>query len=905
VLLLQQVPGVVTQDFFVVTGTARDDVKVEGVRWSIDSGPWETARVEPNGAFNINVPTPLVDEQSVTIEVRATDGRKETGASLQVRVDRVGPSIELLSPGPTDVIGSAMASVSVRAADASGALSSLVVGGASVASPQVNVVMTAPITLPANLARQPFSVAVSAGDAHGNVTTRSFQLLGDNTPPTVAITQPAADDTLVTSASLRLEGTVSDPTPPIRVRVAGLDAGVMMATLTGDGGQWFAELPVPLVERTESVRVEAEDAVGNVASATRQVRIDRVAPTVSIVLPAANSIHSTGFTLSVTTTGDAHTVEARAGAGPLLTLTGGPTSWSVPISVPTQDYGSLELVVTVRDEAGNSSEDRVVVFVDNVAPVITFTTPTEGRKFNIDDFPAPNNDVSVSWSVQDADPQAGTTRVNGTASTATMLLVTTSASDNGRVITTTVVAADRAGNTSTATRTFSVDRVRPTVTSWTPADLARNVEQRIVSISFSEPVFGATTLTDALALTPPAAAGSWNTAHTTWTSAVLAPYTVYQAALATNAMADDHGNAVAPATRRFSTSAFSPPGASDTLLLSNVRDFRAAADSDGIVTLMVRRQGGVTPGFAVLPLSPQTMTLGAAVASDGRNVTDYGLNAWSLVDATTLAPRHVVGATWFVPCTGTPCFNIRESRRLENGVATTLPGVGYDVVLSAPAIPFETDTSEVAFIIGTQYRRGLADVTLPFGPRFHAVQGASNWAAFLSETDRLRWSRFHCYSIPLSLGGGSQCYPFDFASPAAAQPTAPSMALNSAGQCLVASWTENGSRRAVFQQLASCRPLTIHPSCSNNLTLGSLARNAGFSVAPYTTATESTVLAAWQDTGGIRLAKMTTPSACTDSFTNLGLLQLPSATDFSPVQVGQRAGLLYMTSTGDLRLAFP
>lgn len=892
---LTPIAAVVTSANISLSGSVGDDVAVTRATWSLEGSEPVEFTARSDGKFTIPVPAPAVDERPLKLDVVVSDGKNEASATIDVRVDRVGPTIELEAPAMGGTIGGAMPRVRLRATDGSRSVGSVSVDGKVVAGVMHDTGFYGPVTVPPNSARVPVSVVVSAADMYGNMSSTTFALFGDTVAPTLAVTKPAADDTVVATDLLRLEGTASDPTP-LTVRVSGLDAGAVVATL--DGGAWIADVAIPEIEATETLSIEASDGLQSTIVA-RRIRIDRVAPQATIVVPARDAIVGAMVTVTVNVTGSPASVQAQLGTGAPVVLAGGPTSWTGQVAGPSVDFDARDLVVTVRDAAGNESTARTSVIVDNVAPVISFIAPAADRKFNIADF-ASTNDVTVSWGLQDGDPQAAQTQLNGSASTATSLLITTAATDNGRVVTTTVTATDRAGNVGTGTRSFSVDRVRPTLVAWTPATSARNVDAP-VSIRFSEPVYGPTTSSDALTLTPNVTGSTWNGAHDTWTSGALTPYSTFNAELVNGAMADANGNAVLTGeTRRFTSAAAAIQG--DSLLRSSVQAFRAISDADGLVTVATRSLTGVMPNFVVQPLSRSAMALDPALTFSNAVVTTFELNAWNYVDPVTLSARNVVGAYWYIPCTSAPCVNQTETRRWESGTQTFTASSG-PFVMSVGPLTAEANRAEQATISGTSYVRGTAAaITLPFAPQPIVAQGSTSWAAYGAETGRVRWTRYSCSS---SLGT-TTCSPSDASENVTGTPGQFSVAMNPAGTCLASSWTDSSGRRALFlPQATFCAFPTSNPLCNGATPPTSVTRPAGFSVAPFSTPTASGFLVAYQDTGGIVLARSNPGTCNATDLTPLGTLVSGNVLEFHPVQVGAKGGLMYRNNSNELRLFIP
>jgi hypothetical protein len=147
--------------------------------------------------------------------------------------------------------------------------------------------------------------------------------------------------------------------------------------------------------------------------------------------------------------------------------TGTDGSWS---HTPTTALGegSHTAVATATDAAGNTASDSTTFTVDTAAPSVAITTPANGSTTN-DSTPdiTGTSDVgsgTVMLSIDDAAPVTVATGADGSWS------YTPAASLTDGDHTVTATASDEAGNTATASSTFTVDTTAPTVAITEPAD---------------------------------------------------------------------------------------------------------------------------------------------------------------------------------------------------------------------------------------------------------------------------------------------------------------------------------------------------------------------------------------------------------------------------------------------------
>lgn len=879
---------------FQITGVVADDTENTLVSWRDGVDEWREIEVDSEGHFAFTVPARQLDSEPMYIEVRAEDGTTETIKPTIVIVDRVGPKLELESPAADVVTGGSEVRVTVIARDGSD-LQELKIDQQNVMNPRVDTELSAVVSIPQG-DRRSIPVTVIAKDVNGNRTTQTFMVLVDGLGPALRFFTPTSPQT-ITAFSFRVEVGASDLSNVSQLRISMDDGGYVDAV--SDGGTWSTELSMPVAERLVKFTAEAIDGAGNKSTLSTTAQLDRVAPTVELASPDGDSIHSQSFPVRVLAGDDAMIVTATfAGTTVALTRdTDGSWGGQMPLNV-MRDYSAEPLIAAATDAAGNQRNSAPrALFIDTVAPVIDFTSPAP--RLNASNF-ASSDDVSVTWQVQDADPQAATVSVDGVPTTSNQVIVTTSASDSGRSITKTVVAADRRGNVAMSSFTFAVDRVAPTVVEWLPAANARNVEPRVTTISFSEPVYGPTTSSDALDVST----GTWNSSHTIWTSGALAPYAVFTATLAS--LTDDFGNPVATSSRKFHTSAAVP--ASGLVLATNVSSFQVTADPDGVVTVATTSGNG----YRVFGISPTTGAVQPPVLSDP-NVGTIRLNSSLTVDPLTLVATHRIGSARYGGVGAGPLPPVGLVRHLiTDGVPNAIGGTADAIggVLSVGAFTGETDNTPYALIDNTTYRRGTAVRTLGHPTDMLIAQSSTSWAGFSVQPNaRIAWSRFTC--IPSDFGGAPSCqaFNFNFNLTTLTSATELSAALSPSGRCLAVMATNSGWRTGATLPQARCNELRPagsppHPSCTNS-SYALQPMGQGMRVAPFEGNSEDNLLGAYSVSGIPRLQKMSDSVGCTGFDVNVGAPAPEVARAFEPVQLGNKPALLYTDTNNTLKLYVP
>jgi regulation of enolase protein 1 (concanavalin A-like superfamily) len=214
-----------------------------------------------------------------------------------------------------------------------------------------------------------------------NIPVRSMAASGDSTPPTVAVTSPAAG--AMVSGTVTLAASASDNTgvTNVQFRVNGVNSGAA-DTVAPYGTTWTT---TGLTAGTYSITALASDAAGNVAeSAPVAVTLgDATAPTVTVTSPAAGSTVSGSITLAATATDNVGvaSVQFRVNGSSVGTAdTAAPyaTTWSTTGLAA----GTYTVTAVASDAAGNqaTSSGVSVTIASGVvvnARSVSFTSPSQ------------------------------------------------------------------------------------------------------------------------------------------------------------------------------------------------------------------------------------------------------------------------------------------------------------------------------------------------------------------------------------------------------------------------------------------------------------------------------------------------------------------------------------------------
>jgi len=289
-----------------------------------------------------------------------------------------------------------------------------------------------------------YDLVATATDSVGNSSRREVHFTIDTTPPTLAITSPAAGSFL-TSAVVSVSGACGDA---VLVLVDGAAASVANGRFQLDG--------VVLPEGQATITATAVDLAGNNATpASISVTVDTLAPTIAIRSPADHSFVSTVPFVVTGTASDANLVSVSVNG--VVAQRGIDGNFiSAPLSASD---GPFSILVSAEDVAGHTANASESVAIDTLPPKIVVTNGgaalADGALFN--------KPVTPLVAIDDAHPGTSDLRVNG----APFASGTAIAADGGYRLD--VTAKDLAGNVSSLSLTFSIDTQPPRIGNVVPA----------------------------------------------------------------------------------------------------------------------------------------------------------------------------------------------------------------------------------------------------------------------------------------------------------------------------------------------------------------------------------------------------------------------------------------------------
>ncbi|MBI5543109.1 MAG: hypothetical protein HY901_04425, partial [Deltaproteobacteria bacterium] len=489
-----------------------------------------------SGAFHATVPLAEEDNTDHVIVVTAFDeAGNRADDELRYTVDKFGPAIAIASPAENSVFNLDDASPmlvtgSITGQDLASSTYQLLPGGAEEPLPLVDGSFTVSVPLPTEDYTE-HSIVFKARDLLDQDATRTLHFAVDRVKPVLSIASPTPDQVFSgATSSMQIMGTAVDASAAILVEVT-----VDGAPVTVDrAGNAFSATVVLAQEdrRSHTVAIKATDSAGNEQSATLSYTVDRQAPVITISAPQNNAIFGLDDPASIEVVGtvtdaalDSLTYRIPPGAETTVTVTGG--AFSIPLSFANEDWTQHEIHFTARDIAGNERTSTLRYTVDRLAPVISVTTPTEGQVLGL----SVATPFAAGGSVEDLGFEQMTYQLDGgaaqsiTSTGAFSIPITLSNTEDYVPHRLVLSARDRAGNSTSLTRQYHVDRVAPQLTLTSPSanatcadtcgPAASVVNASATSLTFSGSASDGSALTfagtlDSTAVTPEYSNGSWS-----------------------------------------------------------------------------------------------------------------------------------------------------------------------------------------------------------------------------------------------------------------------------------------------------------------------------------------------------------------------------------------------------------
>lgn len=423
--------SVTNQPSVLVSGTTEDGAKVtiNGASATVSGGVF-------------SVPYTLT-EGTNTINVAASDAAgNKTTQSVTVTLDSLPPMLTITYP-PDNFVSSTPSLTLTGLTDANVKV--------TVGSTDVTADGGGNFTVMIVLNDGDNTINIKAVDKAGNVSTVSKKVTYKSSPFFLTVSQPS--DALVTRSPFVQVVGFTDPSATIIIN--GL------ATTVFPSGSF--QLDVPLKSGLNTIIIQAKDSTGAIQNVVKQVT--KLPPMLSVTAPQNGFLTNT---LSVLVEGMAEQETVVTVNGVTVTSTGGSFSQTL-----TLKEGSNTITVVAKDKSGDSTTVMVNGTLDTIAPMLSVSTPSNGF--------ITNNPVALVSGTSESDAAV---TVNGVSVTSGSFSQSVTLTEGSNTIS--VVAKDKAGNTTTVKVTGTLDSVAPILTVAEPSDGAQTYKSQVKLVGFTE-----------------------------------------------------------------------------------------------------------------------------------------------------------------------------------------------------------------------------------------------------------------------------------------------------------------------------------------------------------------------------------------------------------------------------------
>lgn len=300
-------------------------------------------------------------------------------------------------------------------------------------------------------------------------SSQTLNVLVDNTPPVVIISCPANGDYIGPVPMIWVNGTVTEDNKGTHVPLIN-DTRFILAQWESATGKFAFKNGTTIPDASIPVRINFTDIAGNTGSSTVRFTVDTTKPAVDITYPADGAYLNAG-TVWVNGT---ITELNKGGSAPAINDSSFTLSaWNgVDFAFRNQTAiadGTISVSVSFTDLAGNTGSRTVTFTLDTVYPVINITYPLEGHYFDSEaviwingTFAERNLNLTKPLIINDTSFMLANWAWNLTTYEGTFAFKNTTALLDGAYHVK-VGITDLAGNSGSATVTFTVDTMPPIV----------------------------------------------------------------------------------------------------------------------------------------------------------------------------------------------------------------------------------------------------------------------------------------------------------------------------------------------------------------------------------------------------------------------------------------------------------
>ncbi|MBX3034047.1 MAG: DUF1592 domain-containing protein [Bdellovibrionaceae bacterium] len=401
---------------------------------------------------------------SVTVTLSGTDGSKNVTVSQVDSLNRTGMDSRnfvkdaappILSINAPDALTATKSAIALSGSCESGQEVTITGGTQTLKANCVNSAFSSSVTLTSTDGTKTISVAQS--DAVGNSSTASRQFVLDTKSPVVAVSSPASG--AIVQGTVTVSGSCETGIP---VEISG--TGVSSTTTTNCANSAFStSVVLSSGDGTKALVISQTDAPGNKGSVNLSlVRQDTTPQYITITGPAANSLVQNSVVLQGTCTNGYQIKVSGAGVAASSTGTCSSGAFSLTLTLSSND-GSKSIIVSQTDAQNRTASDTRTFIKDATAPRLAINSPAEGTVTKSIVALSGSCEAGLTVSLAGGAQTSTTTCASGTFSATATL----TAGDGAKVVS--VSQTDAAGNTGSATRSFTLDTTAPNLTFSSPA----------------------------------------------------------------------------------------------------------------------------------------------------------------------------------------------------------------------------------------------------------------------------------------------------------------------------------------------------------------------------------------------------------------------------------------------------
>ncbi len=319
-----------------------------------------------------------------------------------------------------------------------------------------------------------------AGNPSNGWARVTHQSLIVDQPSSTNPSSPTASST----ASYTVSGSIGEGSEITSVTVNGHEA-----TLTGN--DWSYDLTLN-ANVTTTVTIIATDNLGNTITVTRYVIYDTGAPNLTVTAPTSTNSSSPTYTTSASyaikgTVSDETGIRSVTVNGNAATLSG--NNWSYNLGITANKTTTVTIVAT--DRAGKTTTQTRYLFYDSAAPSLSVTAPNTTLTSATATYAVAGTTTDASG-IQNVTVNGVNASLSGSGFSRTISLAS-------GANTVTVIAKDRAGRTTTITRTIYYWNVNNANDMTTFAGNATYINSGLANSTFRSNLWASTTACSKLA----------------------------------------------------------------------------------------------------------------------------------------------------------------------------------------------------------------------------------------------------------------------------------------------------------------------------------------------------------------------------------------------------------------------